>query len=248
MLYKSFLALTILISLSFIHSITLAATDLVLYLPFDGNLKDASGNGNNAILKGNEKWVDGKFGKAFNFDGATYMEVEDKKGSGFDGVSGLTIELWVKMDTHHDNGIVVKLTQADTFWPCAYNLETWSDKLAYFDVGADAGSYATADYPLGEWFHLVGLFDGNKGEDRIYINGQLKSTNPRKEKIVPESDLPVYIGCVAPGQYFFKGLLDDLAIYKRALTGQEILQDMKSIAAPVENKFKLSTVWGNIKR
>jgi hypothetical protein len=101
--------------------LALAAKEgLVLYLPFDGNLEDASGNGNDGSVHGNAKWVDGKSGKAMEFDGATYVEIPDKANSGFDGVPGLTIEVWVKQSTHHDNGIVVKLTTAGQFWPCSY--------------------------------------------------------------------------------------------------------------------------------
>lgn len=235
----SMISLLVLSSYSFAGS-----SGLVLYLPFDGNVKDASGNGNDGIVKGNAKWVAGKFKQAMEFDGATYVEVPDKPNSGLDGVPAITIEVWVNMKEHHDNGIVVKLL-SNQFWPCCYNLETWSDQLAYFDINADIGKYATAPYPLNKWFHLVGIFDGSA--DKIYVDGELKSTNPRPEKMVPDSDLPVYIGCVAPGQYFFNGMLDDLAIYKRALSQQEIIQDMNAIVMPVESKGKLAVAWGEIK-
>ncbi len=220
---------------------------LILYLPFDGNINDASGKGNNGTLFGNEKFIDGKINKAMEFDGSTYIEIPDKPNSGFDNVPGLTIETWIKIDAHHDNGIVVKLTSSNAFWPCSYNFETWSDGLIYFDVGADIGKYTTSDYPLGQWFHLAGVFDGNAGEDRVYVNGELKSTTARPEKIVPDGDLPVYIGCVAPGTLYFKGALDDLAIYSRALSQTEILQDMQAIMSPVKVTGKLATSWSKIK-
>jgi hypothetical protein len=45
---------------------------LVLYYTFDtdqkDNVKDLSGNGNNAAIKGQPKWVEGKMGKALNFE------------------------------------------------------------------------------------------------------------------------------------------------------------------------------------
>ncbi len=214
---------------------------LVLYLPFDGDVMDASGNGNDGVIVGNDDCADGVF------DGASYVEVADKPDSGLDNVPGLTIELWAKIDEHHENGIVVKLTVAGQFWPCSYNLETWSDQLAYFDINEDIGAYTTSDYPLGEWFHIAGVFDGDAGEDRIYLNGELKSSNARPETIVPDGDLPVYIGCVAPGSYFYKGAIDELAIYSRALTQEEIMEDMDSLAAPVENTGKSSITWAEIK-
>ncbi len=239
--------LIIIMNLALLLSEVLAVeSGLVLYLPFDGNLKDASKEKNQCELRGRESYTKGKFGDAFDFDGATHIEVPDTKKGIFDGTSGLTIEVWVKQDTHHDNGIVVKLTSGN-FWPCSYNLETWSDQLAYFDVGPDAGSYATAKYPLKEWYFLVGVFDGEKGEDRIYVNGKLENTNPRDIKVVPDGDLPVYIGCVAPAQYYFIGALDNLAIYNRALTIDEIRSDMNGTILSVDNSGKLSTTWAAIK-
>jgi len=220
---------------------------LVLYLPFDGDIKDASGNKNTIELKGKDRWSNGKYGKAFEFGGDTHIQVLDEKKGTFDGTPGLTIAVWVKQDTHHDNGIVVKLT-SDAFWPCSYNLETWSDQLAYFDVGPDAGQYATASYPLKEWYHLAGVFDGAKGEDRIYINGKLGKANPRDEKVVPDGDRPVCIGSVSPSQYFFVGALDDLVIYNRALSEAEIRKDMEGINMSVDRQNKLSTFWGSVKK
>ncbi len=219
---------------------------LVLYLPFDGNLNDASKEKNQCDIRGKEQYTKGKFGDAFEFNGATHIEIQDTKDGIFDGTSGLTIGVWVKMDNHHDNGIVVKLTSAN-FWPCSYNLETWSDQLAYFDVGSDTGSYATARYPLNEWFFLVGVFDGDKGEDRIYVNGKLESTNARDIKVVPDGDFPVYIGCVSPGQYYFVGALDNLVIYNRALTDDEIKSDMNGVILSVDKYGKLPTTWASIK-
>lgn len=218
----------------------------VLYLPFDNDFKDASDSEFAVELKGNESYMDGKFSKAFEFDGATCLSVADEKEKTLDGTAGLTIGVWTFMKEHHDNGIVVKLTSGNN-WPCSYNLETWSDQLAYFDIGPDAGSYATASYPLNEWFYLVGVFDGAKGEDQIYINGKLEKTNGREDKVVPDGELPVYIGCVNINAYYFKGGLDDLVIYNRALSLDEIKQNMKGNILAVDKAGKLSTTWSAIK-
>ena len=237
------ISLTLLMVLSFAFA---SAEDLVLYLPFDGGTEDASGNGNDGIVHGNANWVDGKHDQAMQFDGSTYVEVPDSPGSGFDGEAGLTIEVWVKMSTHHDNGIVVKLTSEGVFWPCSYNLETWSDQLAYFGVNEGAGGYATSPYPLDEWFHLAGIFDN--GEVHAYVNGELASSVNDPSNVVPDGDLPVYIGCVDPNSFFFVGELDDLAIYRRALTQEEIQRDMGSILpAAVESTGKLISTWATIK-
>ncbi|MGB9595363.1 MAG: LamG domain-containing protein [Candidatus Poribacteria bacterium] len=248
MIYRLFLCLSIgLCSLIITQAVFSAQEELVLYLPFNSDIKDMSGNNFKVELKGKENWVAGKFGKAMEFDGMTHLEIPDTQPETFDGIPFLTIGIWVKQDNHHDNGIVVKLLSGAA-WPCSYNLETWSDQLAYFDVGSDAGKYATSKYPLKEWFYLVGVFDSNKGEDRIYVNGTLGSTNPRSEKVVPDGNYPIYIGCVTQGSYFFRGALDELVIYKRALTEDEIKQNMnEGINFAVNKTGKLSTTWATIK-
>ena len=219
---------------------------LVLYLPFDGNVDDASGNGNQTTIIGDPKWVDGKFGKAMEFNGATYIEVPDEVDGTFDGVSGLTLEVWVRQYTHHNNGIVVKLITPGQHWPCSYNLETWEDQLAYFAANTDTGEWATGAYPLDKWFHFAGVFDN--GEERIYINGELIASVSDPSKTITDGDMPVYIGCVEPGAYPFTGELDELAIYNRALTTAEIQADMNSgIYMTVESLGKLATTWAMIK-
>jgi hypothetical protein len=224
-----------------------AKEGLVLYMPFDGNTEDASGNGNHGeVKKGKAKWTDGKFGRAMEFDGATHIEIPDKKNSGFDNVSGFTVEVWVKQSTHHNNGIVVKLTTAGQFWPCSYNLETWADQLAYFGVGADTGQWATSKYPLNEWFHFTGVFDA--GKEHVYVDGKPGGTVSDPSKTVPDGDLPVYVGCVDPNSYPFIGALDELAIYSRALSEAEIQEDMNNgIVMPVGSRGKLTVTWATIK-
>lgn len=244
---RKLMALSLVLSLCLtLPSVIAASEGLELYLPFDGNADDASGNGNHGIINGSASWVDGKHGQSMQFDGATYVEVPDYPNSGFDGVPGLTIEVWAKQSTHHDNGIVVKLTEEGVFWPCSYNLETWSDTVAYFGVNEDTGEWIVGPYPLDEWYHLAGVFDN--GEERLYINGEDMGFIPDPSSIVPDGDLPVYIGCVDPNSYFFVGELDDVAIYSRALTQEEIQRDMGSIEpASVESTGKITSTWATIK-
>jgi hypothetical protein len=223
-----------------------AVEGLVLYLPFDGSIEDASGSENQAEIIGKEGWGDGKYGQAMEFDGSTYIEVPDIASGTFDGVPGLTIEVWVRQETHHDNGIVVKLTEEGVWWPCSYNLETWSDQLAYFGVNEDTGAWATTSYPLDEWFHFTGVFDN--GEERVYVNGEPGGSVDDPSNTVADGDLPVYIGCVGPGSYLFVGELDELAIYNRVLTEEEIRADMNSgISTAVEAGGKLAITWAGVR-
>lgn len=227
-----------------------AKAGLVLYLPFEdgkGDIaRDASGNGNDGKLIKGPKWVAGQSGMALEFQGNSYVEVPDKPNSGLDGVDGLTIEAWVKQSAHHDNGIVVKLTGGG-FWPNSYNLETWSDANMWFGVEQDALAISAPKYPLDKWFHFTGVFDGKAKKQSIYLNGKEVAQGNAPTNKVPDGDKPVWIGTVDPNNFFFQGLLDEVAIYSRALTEGEIQQDMRGVVLAVQSEGKLATTWGKLK-
>ena len=73
---------------------------LLLYLPFDDsareNPKDASGNENQASIKGNLKWVKGKINGALEFDGDAANFVEVAHSPDLEGMKQLTVEAWVQ--------------------------------------------------------------------------------------------------------------------------------------------------------
>lgn len=69
--------------------------------------------------------------------------------------------------------------------------------------------------PTGRWVHLKGTFDGQ--HLRIYIDGELCGTLPRPGP-VGANNLPIYLGSYAEKHAaHFKGLLDEVKIYNRAL-------------------------------
>jgi len=73
--------------------------DCVLSLPFDegsGSVaRDKSDYHNNALLKGNPQWVEGKFGQALSFDGKDdYVEVPKIDAFNW-GTSDFSVSVWV---------------------------------------------------------------------------------------------------------------------------------------------------------
>jgi len=172
--------------------------------------------------------------------------VADSPNSGFDGVPALTVELWAKQDSHHDNGLVVKLTSG-AFWPCSYNLETWSDANAWFGVDQDAFAIAAGGYPLKEWYHLAAVFDGKTKTQSLYLNGKKVKEGPAPTGTVPDGEKPLFIGTVDPTNYRFQGAIDEVAIYSRALTASEIQSDMGGIILAINAHDRLATRWGTLK-
>jgi hypothetical protein len=92
---------------------------------------------------------------------------------------------------------------------------------------------------------MAAVYDGSEGA--IYIDGVLDVTSPGTGQInISTYDLYIGENSQATGR-FFHGLLDDVRIYSRALTEDEIAQVMEGGGTAVEFKGKLAARWGVLK-
>ncbi len=84
--------------------------------------------------------------------------------------------------------------------------------------------------PLNEWTHLAGTWDGSTAT--LYVNGKSACSFPRLINLgLPRDTTPLIIGGNAhtsadEATENFNGLLDEVAIYRRALSATEILRLM----------------------
>ena len=215
--------------------------DLVVYLPLDEgkgkDVADASGNGHDGSIVGNFNWIDGQYNKALELAVAE-AEVQVPDDKALDGMKALTIEVWVRQDTHQATGIV----QKGANWPnISYLLQPWSDQQIYFGVQNTSSRAITkaGDYPLKEWYHLAGTYDGSTL--KIYINGEEKASAPAPVKVVPDTPEPLQVG------NRLLGAIDEFVLYTRALSANEIQDDMNGKLLPVMKKDKFAICWGHIK-
>jgi len=110
------------------------------------------------------------------------------------------------------------------------------NSVARFFVRAGGYKWATGpSLSSGQWYHVVGVWDRNGGTNnlRIYVDGQLKGTSTVNANM-DASTVNVCIGRVyypAVNQYF-KGLIDDVRIYKRVLSAGEIAALYEEVNRP----------------
>ena len=96
----------------------------------------------------------------------------------------------------------------------------------------------------------AGTYDGKA--TKIHVNGA-KMGNAGHSGDFGVNDAPILIGYrlrdMKIPDMFFEGIIDDVAIYNRALTEKEIRTDMEEGVLPlaVQSTEKLSTTWGRIK-
>jgi hypothetical protein len=208
---------------------------LVGYWPFNGNANDLSGNGNNGTVNGATLTSDrfGNANSAYNFDGNNnHILVSDN--STLSGFSDITISLWVNISQFPSasdpfSGLVTK-------WYGSGNCGGMTDNYAcYLRTNNQfvAGTNQYRNYPnmlqspsnlsTSNWYHLVIVHNSTTGGS-IYINGSLVSTYNTSGALCSSTN-PLYFGCdngLGVINRFFNGKLDDIGIWNRALTQQEI--------------------------
>lgn len=94
-----------------------------------------------------------------------------------------------------------------------------------FRMGNQSGIIASADGGTPQsnvWTHLVGVYDGHAAS--LYVNGALAGSAVLSAAFVSNTNAPFRLGANGAGANFFKGDIDEVAFYDRALTSEEIAQ------------------------
>ncbi len=195
---------------------------------------DASGQGNHGTIKEAVRITSGRYGKALKFDGVNDWITVNHSDS-LDLSTGMTLEAWVyPQDLTIGNTVIVK----ETFGGAVYNLYASEDVIQPVSSFND-GQYRiiTGPDPLPEnqWTHLVATYDGLI--QRLYVNGVEVAKQSRKS-LINASSGELRIGGNSIWGEFFKGLIDEVRIYNRALTNTEV-QNNLSTAISVSNPPQL---------
>ncbi len=199
---------------------------------------DGSGLGNAGTISGAARTDLGKYGRALAFNGVDNTVLVNSSFS-LNSTSAMTMQAWVKPSSIHATWAAILHREPDSFY-----LHVSSPDGAMRPAGGGvigAGEYyvsGPSTVPLNEWTHLATTYDGNTL--RLYVNGAEVSSRPITGGI-QGTTAPLRIGGnTYPGQ-FFDGLIDEVRIYRRALTASEIAADMNT---PVVNVIPKPAVPG----
>lgn len=223
---------------------------LVLYLPFEegkGEItKDQSQTGLEGSLNNGVKWTEeGKVGNALVFERDGYVEIPASDVLNI--VNEITMEAWILPDgVQADSDLYGRRTSGNVGGYCMQwtngMIETW------IHIGGWQGTRdkQTLTPEPGEWKHVAGVYDGKQVSQ--YVDGELDIEFPLSGEIGSVSEV-FRVGQAQTGLESMVGIIDEVAVYNRALSLEEIRQDMnKGIKAAVSPLFKLATRWGEIKK
>ena len=113
-------------------------------------------------------------------------------------------------------------------------------------VGRALENKQTIKPALEEWHHVASTYDGDK--IRQYIDGKLDIEFEPPDGKINSIEVVFRIGKAQTGLDGMIGLVDEVAIYNRALTVDEINQDMENgVFFAVSPGGKLAITWGQLK-
>ncbi|MFC1713165.1 LamG domain-containing protein [Candidatus Poribacteria bacterium] len=255
------LALAILVILPF--AATAQQDGIILYWPLDGKdvnvAKDHSGNGKDGGLFGGAERVPGKYGSGVYLDGVDdYIEIANQL------TEAGTIEFWFKPDWDGGDGEDYRLFDAST-GAIYFFISKGADHADivptnfgfYFEDVTDADWQDIIFDPAGvinagEWYHIAATWEfGVGGLAFLYVNGEEAATSPKILGGFPPLDANMRFGLkgvvYVASKNGAEGVMDEIAVYNRALTPEEIAEDMEKLLLPVEPLDKATSTWGNIK-
>ena len=194
------------------------ASGLVAWMPGEGSAGDLV-SGSSGVAVGGVSIAGGAIARGFEFSGAggTVM-VPDRSAL---RPARLSIEAWVKPAYPMADGfaVVVSKTTSGSLND-GYGLgQVGNDSTFGFWINNASSIRATTSLTSGVWQHVVGTYDGTAL--RIYVNGVLKGSVPYSGGI-SHSISALEVGAAGGGSRAWKGGIDELQIYNRALTGAEI--------------------------
>jgi hypothetical protein len=191
---------------------------------------DSSGAGHDGFfVNSTPEWVPGVYGTALEFDGTDKVEIPDH--ADFHLTNAMSVALWMQPGAEQASSAKLFIKQKSGQYPYALQYDESGQGL--FATVYASTRYDTAphipDFP-GEWAHMCFTYGGNiiilykDGEEvaRVNTSGQLQQNN-----------LSLSIGCRLDYDQNFNGIIDDVRLFNRELSSEEVQQVMVDAPADV---------------
>ena len=205
---------------------------------------DTSGYGNNGTVNGATWQTKDQcglgFGRCLSFDGnGDYVDL-GVTNKFLHGARELTISAWVKPNMIGRNSTI--FTSNISFGSEYFAVTIFENNKIYSYISPDGGGGNTRMWQTknsvikkGIFQHIIIAWDGTDNPFKMYYNAEKQEVEPSPwgsgpgtiaNKPIDQSDLEAsgnqWIGAYAPDRNYFDGLIDQVSIYKKALTAYQI--------------------------
>jgi hypothetical protein len=202
---------------------------LLAYWAFDEaagtHVTDHSGQGHEATVHGAQWSSNGKSGAALQFNGTDSWV--DAGGMDCSGGDGITIAVWIRPESFStgDARIVSKATgtaEQQHYWMLS-TIDNGEVTLRFrLRTGGTTTTLIADDGVLEEnvWSHAAAVYDG--AEMTLYLNGTAVGSTGKSGSVDINEEVAVNVGRNPDGSKYFDGMIDEVRVYSRALSTDEL--------------------------
>jgi len=173
--------------------------------------------------------VPGRFGNALQFNSSGWVEINDSNS--LDITNQITVEAWIKPSSVTPSYQTILYKGSSTAEN--YGLYLKGDEL-YFEFNNSEGSIAylwttSANLQVNEWYHVAAVVDVYSNYIKLYVNGSQAAEYFYLLSSLFPNNQPLKIGASRGAIPGFNGTIDEVAIYSRAKSAEEIAADVNPL-------------------
>ena len=235
-----------------ISGANIVANGLVSYYTLDENdidgntVKDIVG-GKDGTIVGVPVSIAGHLGEGLEFAGKpACVELPQILAIGKNSV---TYETWF-LKTNKVDWQYLMVNKSDfhnNFFRLGFNQNTVQIRFYTEHENETNKAFVTAeDYGDGEWHHVAATREGDKAE--VYVDGILVKEDVAMSGDIGGDKTNWYLAQDGNDNGYFIGAMDEVRIYDRVLTANEVQQNFDATGLAVSSKGKLSTTWAMIRK
>ena len=244
---------------------------LVFYLTFDNvtdqTIVDESGNGLDAEIAEifeNTKIAKGKYGNALHITDEDMECVSIPSQEKLKVTGEITMMTWIYyQETWNGKRMLHWLDKgchtgefgwAGTYGIGSSDIGRGPEIVLFFGSRKKQGITDRHEFAVShkmgvqKWHHVAGSYDGKT--TKIYLDGKVIGSEKKAFNLFGGNNAKLRIGCAKnKSQYAFaNGSIDETAVWRRALSDDEIKQAMVGDFLAVSPSDKVATTWADIKR
>ena len=231
------------------------AEGLVVYFTFDNvngkTIVDDSGNGLDADIIANTEIVKGKYGDAIRITNVGADCVNVPAADELKITGEITMAAWINQDAWNTNAQWFDKNCHNGGEHSSYGIGAFGEGASFNMFLGTGNGRPTLNKPHAldtkTWHHVVGTYDG--ATMKVYVDGEVAAEHEEKFDFKGTNDQDLRIGCSKdrPNYTFENGSIDEAAVWRRALSEDEINEIMNEGFLAVSPRDKAATMWGSIK-
>ena len=148
-----------------------------------------------------------------------YLSIADNTDLSTSSTENYTFSMWVKLESKASDGAMIGKWSGGGY---AIIYSSGDDRFRFYNSNTssfEANAYGSP--PLDTWIHVVAYQSHTRGKLGFVINNGTPMEYTTSDRSA-DNTADFYIGILAPGTWFFDGIIDEVGFWKKELSTDEI--------------------------